>query len=169
MFLHDFEASQLKNNLPAAHKLHFIIKKREKQYLCYKKYGVHQRLSGLFDLVWLQYSSSARKKYSSSTRACSKSPLYALGTQYTILPISTKIITIFLENRNQRQTYFPLSTNFTFFSQIYFFPSFCGKKLNFRGKSEFYINALYENQHDSGSDEHQSISAFMHGMYQSRD
>ena len=34
---------------------------------------MHQGLSGLFDLVWLQYPSSARKTHSPSTRACSPS------------------------------------------------------------------------------------------------
>ena len=64
--------------------------------MCYKKYGVHQGLSRHFDLVWLQYSSSARKTqlaFGSCLLAIdsycklntrSKSPLCALGTQYTI-------------------------------------------------------------------------------------
>ena len=60
----------------------FCKKKREKQYLCYKKYGVHQGLSGLFDLVWLQYSSSARKTHSPSACACSPSSRTANSSRY---------------------------------------------------------------------------------------
>ena len=37
------------------------LKNHENQYMCHKKYGVHLGLSGPFELVCLQYSSSVRK------------------------------------------------------------------------------------------------------------
>ena len=66
----------------------FILKKREKEYTRYKKYGVHQGLNGLFDLVWLQYSSSVHKTHSPSARVCSPSTLITnsmLGLKKLIL------------------------------------------------------------------------------------
>ena len=48
--------------------------------MSHKKYGVHLGLSGPFDLVWLQYSSAARKTHSSSARAYSPSTRTANST-----------------------------------------------------------------------------------------
>ena len=77
----------------------FRLKNAENQYMNHKKYGVHLGFSGTFDLVWLQYSSAARKTHSSSARACSPSTRTANSTlglkrptlrpryaQYTISP-----------------------------------------------------------------------------------
>ena len=49
--------------------LTFEVQNLENPYLCHKKYRVHQGLSGLFDLVWLQYSFTARKYHTQSKKA----------------------------------------------------------------------------------------------------
>ena len=58
----------------------FRLKNAENQYMSHKKYGVHLGLSGPFDLVWLQYSSAARKTHSPSVCACSPSTRTANST-----------------------------------------------------------------------------------------
>ena len=49
----------------------FRHKNPESQYMSHKKYGVHLGLSGPFNFMCLQYSSSVRKPHSPSARACS--------------------------------------------------------------------------------------------------
>ena len=58
----------------------FRLKNAENQYTSHKKYGGHLGLSGPFDLVWLQYSSAARKMHWPSARACSPSTRTANST-----------------------------------------------------------------------------------------
>ena len=64
----------------------FRFKKAENQYMSHKKYGVHLGLSGPFDLVCLQYSSSVRKTHSPSARVSSPTTRTAnstLGLKWT--------------------------------------------------------------------------------------
>ena len=88
----------------------FRLKNSENQYTSHKKYGVHLGLSGPFDLVWLQYSSAARKTHSPSARACSLSTRTANSTlglkrptlrpRYTIYQSLHYSSAKFLSNKN---------------------------------------------------------------------
>ena len=88
----------------------FNKKKLEKQLLNYKNYGVHQGLSGLFDHVWLKYSSWSRKTHSLSARACSPSPCTAnstLGLKNSINRIQN-LIPIGIGSQNHLKKYIPI-------------------------------------------------------------
>ena len=66
----------------------FRFKNAENQYMSHKKYGVHLKLSGPFDLVCLQYSSSVRNTHSPSVRASSpttRTANFTLGLKRPIL------------------------------------------------------------------------------------
>ena len=58
----------------------FRFKNAENQYMSHKKYGMHLGLSGPFDLVCLQYSSSVCKTHSPSARASSPTTRTANST-----------------------------------------------------------------------------------------
>ena len=73
----------------------FRFKKAENQYMSHKKYGVHLGLSGSFDLVCLQYSSSVRKTHSLSARASSPTTRTANSTLGLKWPTSRPRYTIY--------------------------------------------------------------------------
>ena len=73
----------------------FRFKKAENQYMSHKKYGVHLGLSGPFDLVCLQYSSSVRKTHSPSARASSPTTRTANSTLGLKWPTSHPRYTIY--------------------------------------------------------------------------